>query len=228
MSLTLEEVHDALPSGMRPYIDQNYVDKLNTIATDPQALEVIRDGFITYSSVLKDGKYKSEDYMNAIVYVSYIRMGKSKEDAYSLTFPSRYRKLVAAGKSQKDISAYVGGYNKGKLVQGIMERVLTPAHVMYQDVFHEAILEQAKLMKDQSQPGMVRTTAANSLLNALKQPEKKESKLDITITDSSGMKELEDQLRQVAIMYQDAAKSGVNVADIAALPLIEGTAVALP
>lgn len=70
--LTLAEVQGVMPANLRGSATQELVDLINQIATEPEATQAIRDNFVSYASVLKDGKFKTEDYVNAVVYVSYI------------------------------------------------------------------------------------------------------------------------------------------------------------
>lgn len=62
-------------------------------------------------------------------------MGDTNKDAYFKTFPHRYQELMARGVTDKDMSAYVAGYAKGKLVNAIMEQSLVPSWVLNQDVY---------------------------------------------------------------------------------------------
>ena len=87
---TLEDVKKAVPSHIRSNITQPLVDTLNNIAADPLIAEDIRNNFISYSAVLKEGKFKVEDYLNAVAYVSYKVMGNTNEESYAKTFPHRY------------------------------------------------------------------------------------------------------------------------------------------
>ena len=68
---TIEDVKKAVPSHIRSNITQPLVDTLNNIAADPLIAEDIRNNFVSYSAVLKEGKFKVEDYLNAVAYVSY-------------------------------------------------------------------------------------------------------------------------------------------------------------
>ena len=118
--LTRAEVQRALPDTSKFTVTQQMVDHLNMIGQDPLLLENLRDNFVSYTSVLQDGRYKAEDYVTAVTYCTFKLMGLSNQDAYMHTFPNRHATLVAAGKTKKEISAYVAAYSKGKLVQAIL------------------------------------------------------------------------------------------------------------
>jgi hypothetical protein len=182
----------------------------------------VRHNFISYTSVLKEGKFKTEDYLNAVVYVSYKLMGLTNKDAYAKTFDTRYQALVAAGKSEKDISAYVSMYHKNKLVNLILEQCLVPVHILNQDIYQKAINHQAYLMTS-ARSEKVQSDAANSLLTHLAKPKEVSGKLDISVNDhNSGMNELKDLLTTLAKRQQEAIEQGVDTREIAAQPLIEG------
>lgn len=191
--ITQEELQSALPSNLRSSVSPELVAMVNSISSDPQAASTIRENLISYSGVMRDGKFKTEDYVNAVAYVSYKIMGYTNQESYQRTFPSRYQALMARGASSKDISAYVAAYNKNKLVNLILEQTLVPMWVLNQDIYQKAINAQFTLMTT-AKSEKVRSDAANSILTHLKRPEKHQVELDIGVTDSAGMKELKSTL----------------------------------
>lgn len=211
--LSLETVQKALPSNLRSSATQGLVDILNNIA-DPVFAEQVRENFISYTGVLRDGKYKTEDYMNAVMYVSYKLMGDSNQDAYFKTFPQRYANLVAKGTSSKDISAYVSAYNKGKLVNAILEQTLVPTWVLNQHLYQQALTVQADLMMN-SGSDKVRCDAANSILTHLAKPKEAGPLVNIDMRETSGISELKTALMDMAKMQQALIMSGVTTKDIA-------------
>jgi hypothetical protein len=220
--LTLDQVQRALPANLKNSATQQLVDNLNNIAADPILAEQLRENFISYTSVLREGRFKTEDYLNAVMYVSFKLMGDSNQDAYFKTFPQRYQALVARGTSSKDIAAYVSAYNKGKLVNLILEQSLVPTHVLNAHVFQQAINTQVELMTDPDVSAKVRSDAANSLLTHLKKPEAK-AELNINVGEQSGMNELRSALERLARQQQDVISSGhATVVEIAHSTIIEG------
>lgn len=223
MTLTCEEIAQALPANLKNAATQQFADRVNTIVSDPDMAKEIRNNFISYTHVLKEGRYKTDDYLNAVVYVSYKLLGKTNEDAYALTFPTRYRTLLSKGTSAKDISSYVSMYNKNKLVQLVLQQTLTPMWVLNQDMYQKALNTQYELMTTATSE-KVRTDAADSLLSHLKAPEVKEVNLNLGIQENSGLNELKQALQQVAAVQAKAIQSGVSTREIAGAKLIEGTA----
>ncbi|MER9436682.1 hypothetical protein NKJ04_17465 [Mesorhizobium sp. M0618] len=219
--LTQDEVKRALPQHLRASVTQGIVDTLNQISTDPIVAENIRDNFIGYSAILKEGKFKTEDYINAVAYVSYKLMGHSNEDAYARTFPTRYSLLLSKGASKKDISAYVSAFHRGKLVNLVMEQSLVPTWVLNQDLAQKAINQLATLMVSANSE-KVQADAAIGLLNHLKKPEPKgDFQINLNQAESSGMKEMRDMLGRLASQQRDLIEQGtMKTIDVAASRLI--------
>lgn len=219
--LTKEEVEQSLPGNLKSAATQALTDRINTACSDPQVAEQIRDNFISYTTVLKDGRYKTEDYLNAVTYVTYKLMDLSNLEAYQRTFPNRYQALVSKGTSSKDIAAYVSAYNKGKLVNAILEQTLIPVHILNQAIYQKAINQQAWLMKN-AQSEKVQSDAANSILTHLAKPKETAAGIQVDVNVGSGMDELKDMLTRLASKQREAIESGVPTEQIAAQPLIEG------
>ena len=219
--LTQDDVKQALPQHLRASVTQSMADTLNSISADPIIAENIRDNFVGYSSILKDGRFKTEDYINAVAYVSFKLMGHNNEDAYARTFPARYQTLLAKGTTKKDISAYVSAFHRGKLVNLIMEQSLVPTWVLNQDLFQKALNTQADLMMTATSE-KVRTDAANSILTHLKKPEAKgDFQINLNTGESSGMKDMQTMLAQLAQQQQDMIRQGqAKTIDVAASKLI--------
>lgn len=212
--LTKLEIEKALPPNLKSSVTDALVLQVNNVVSDPVLAEQMRDNFISYSHVLRDGKYKMTDYLSAIQYVSYKLMNHSNQDAYYKTFPTRHANMQAQGMSQKDMSAYVSIYNKGKLVNAILEQCVIPSWVLNQDKFQEAINVQAELMNS-AQSEMVRFSAANSLLTHLGKPKESNFQLNINATESSGMNEMRELLKQMATQQITLIEQGVPTKEIA-------------
>lgn len=222
--LTLAQVEQALPANLKSAATQTYVDQINNIVSDPLVAEQVRNNFLSYATVLKEGKFKTEDYLHAVTYVSFKLMNMSNQDAYFRTFPQRHAALVAKGTSAKDISAYVSAYHRGKLVNLIMEQCLVPTWVLNQDLYQKALNTQADLMLN-AQSEMVRTTAANSILTQLAKPKEAGPLINLNVGESAGMMELKETLTKLAKQQQELIQSGVDTKTIAGQRIIEGEVV---
>lgn len=221
--LTVEQVRSAVPPNMKGNVSQGFVDQINNLVNDPLVAEQIRHNFIGYAGVIREGKFKLEDYLNAVAYCSYKIMGYSNKESYEKTFPQRYQELVTRGVSQKDISAYVAAFNKNKLVNLILEQSLVPSWVLNQDIYQEAINTQAEIMRTATSD-KVRSDAANSILTHLGKPKDGNFQLSVEVKEHPGLAEMKSLLGQLAAAQQDAITSGgMGVRDIAAQPLIDVT-----
>ncbi len=220
--ITLDEVRRAMPPKLKGSATQELTDKINQISTDPEASRNIRENFVSYTSILSDGRFKTEDYLNAVSYISFKLMGYTNKEAYVRTFPQRYTDMVSRGVTDKDISSFIAAYNKNRLVNLILEQTLVPTWVLNQDLYQKAINTQAQLMLD-AKSEKVRSDAANSLLTHLKRPEAQQVELSITHKDNSGIEELNETLRKLANQQQEAIKSGISTQQITHQKLIDMT-----
>ena len=212
--LTVSDISAALPPHLKSHATQDLTDLVNAAATDPETCATIRENFITYTAVLREGRFKTEDYLNAVTYVTYKIMGYTNMESYARTFPNRYGALRARGASDKEISSYVAAYNKNQLVNLIMERTLVPAWVLNQDAFQAAINKQVDLMTN-AKSEKVQMEAANSLLTHLKKPEKHQVDLNVGIAETSGMKELNSMLGELAQRQKELITQGTPTREIA-------------
>ena len=221
--ITKELVARALPGNLKSAATDQLADMINQISADPLIAEQIRENFLSYASVLKEGKFKVEDYLNAVAYCSYKLMGDSNQDAYFKTFPQRYANLVAAGRTPKEISAYVSAYAKGQLVNKIMEQTLVPSWVLNQHMYQTALNTQFKLMTNEDVSPKVCSDAADSLLTHLAKPKEAGPLINIDMGETSGMNELKDALARMAQQQQTLINAGVSTKEIAAQDIVDAT-----
>lgn len=218
--LTIDQVAKALPPNLKKAATQSLVDQLNNVSTDQEIAEEIRNNFLSYTKVLQEGRFKAEDYLNAVKFVSFKLMGYSNQDSYYRTFPQRHQALIARGATAQEISAYVSMYAKGKLVNLILEQTLVPTWVLNQDIYQKAINTQAELMIT-SKSDFVKVQAANSLLTHLAKPKEAGPLVNIDMREHSGVNELRDMLNRVAEQQRKLIESGVPTKEIAAQAVIE-------
>lgn len=216
--LTKEDVALALPASLKSSATQQLTDTINNISADPTVCETVRENFVTFSNVLTEGKWSAAQYVDAIHYVTYKMMGMTSLDAFIKTFPNRYQALVAAGTSSKDISSHVTSYNKGKLPNLIMEKALIPVHVLYNDVYHKAIMHQAHLMLN-AQSEKVQSDAANSILTHLATPQKAAPTVAIQINANSEMEAMKKMMSDLADQQLNVIDAGFTVKEVAAQKL---------
>ena len=214
MTIGLDQLKEALPSPLKTFASQELATKIDNIAKDPYYADQIKENFISYTNVLQEGKYKMDDYLHAIAYVSFKLMGYSNQDAYFRTFPDRHASLLAQGKSLKEMSSYVAAYHKGKLVNRIMEQSIIPSWVLNQDAYQAAINKNVQLMHS-AKSEKVQAMAADSLLKHLTKPESSQNPLiNIDMRQNSGLDELKEALTSLAQKQKELIESGVDTKTI--------------
>ena len=220
MILEGDQLRSALPPSVRKAVSDEVVDNLNQLAVDPEFRERYRENLLSYTSVMAQGKFKIQSYLDAVRYVSYKLMGDTNIRAHQRTFPDKHKHWVAQGVVPKDIASYVTAYNKSKLVNLIYEQTLVPAHVLNQDLFQQALNVQAELMLNANSE-KVRSDAANSLLTHLKPPETKKLEVDVSVKEDSSIDALRASTLELVAQQKQMIAAGMSQAqDIAHSKLI--------
>lgn len=218
--LSLEQFREALPDKVKKSINQDLVDQINNTLAEPEVYEAYRDNLISYTRVMADGRFKIQEYINAVRYVSHKLMGCSNIEAYSKTFPDKITRFALQGVVSKDVASYVTAYNKSKLVNLIFEQTLIPSYILNQDLYQKALNTQAELMV-YAKSEKVRTDAANSLLSHLKMPEKQKVELDINVKEDSSINMLRQATLQLVAQQRLSITAGQSTAgDIAGNTLV--------
>lgn len=216
LPMTVEQFKAALPEKMKKTVNDELIDKVNSTLAEPELFEAYRNNLLSYTSVMRDGRYTIEEYINAVRYVSHKLMGCTNIDAYSRTFPEKIQRFAQQGVASKDIASYVTAYNKTKLVNGILEQTLIPSFVLNQDLYQKALNVQAALMLDEGVSPKVRSDAANSLLTHLKMPETQKVQLEVGMREDSAITSLRDTtmelVRQQRLMLESGAMNAQQVA----------------
>ncbi len=217
--MTLYDLKLSVPKHVKTMITQDFVDNLNQLEDEEgtEFAEHYKQNFISMSSVLKDGSYGMYDYKNAVMFVAHKLLDNSDIDAYMMTFPDRYQRLLDkyADFGDEDrirgakISPFVSAYKKGELVVKITEQSLVPARILNAPMFQTALNVQLELAMT-ARSEMVRATAANSLLTHLAQPEVAKIELDIGIKGVDEVQALRDEMRRLASQQKEAIIDGAN------------------
>lgn len=223
--LTTEQFKQVLPDKVKKSVSQELIDQINNTLSEPEMYEAYRDNLLSYSKVMADGRFKIDQYISAVKYVSHKLMGATNIEAYSKTFPDKMQRFAAQGVSAKDIASYVTAYNKSKLVNLIFEQTLIPSYVLNQDLYQKALNVQAELMVSANSE-KVRCDAANSLLTHLKMPETQKVELEIGVKEDSAIAALRATTMELARQQRLMLEAGaMNVQEVAHSRLvIEGEA----
>ena len=178
-------------------ITQELVDKLNDWGKDPKLMESYGENVLSYIGVLKEGKFKITDYMNAVRFVSYKLMGHSDIDAYIITFPDRYERLIADGVPREEMSPYVSAYKKNALVVKIFEQTVIPINVLNNHMAQDSLNELMKIgLHGRSE--MARVAALSKVLDKTDAPETKKMQLDMNVNTGDAISDLRTMLSEAA------------------------------
>lgn len=219
--LTKEQFQTALPDKVKKSVSDDLIDQVNNTLNDPDMFEVYRDNLLSYTRVMADGKFKIQNYLDAVKYVSFKLMGDSNIDAYIKTFPQKYARFQNNGTSAKDIASYVTAYNKSKLVNLILEQTLVPSYVLNADLYQKALNTQAELMTT-ARSEKVRSDAANSILTQLKMPETQKVELDIGVKEDSTIDALRETTMELVEQQRKMLASGaMNAKEVAGTTIVQ-------
>ena len=203
-------------------ITQDFLDKIEASVTNSEVAEQFKENFVTYLNVLSKGKYKMDDYISAVKYVSYKLLGYSNIKAYAATFPDRYQRLKDEG--QQQIEAFVSMYARGKLVNQIFEQTMVPTYVLNAPLHQEALNELAMMIKDPDVRGMTKVKACEAILQHTKQPEVVKGELTIGIEQSDTINDLREITENLADTYKEMLeKKGMRLKDVAEANIIDIT-----
>ena len=220
--LALESVRKLVPKNQRTLITQEFLDKLEASVNDSLVAEQFKENFVTYLNVLSKGKYKMEDYINAVKYVSFKLLGYSNIKAYIATFPERYERLKTEGQTQ--IEAFVSMYNKNKLVMQIYEQTIVPSYVLNAPMHQQALNTLAAMIVDDDVRGMTKVKACEAILQYTKQPDVVKGELTIGIEQSDTINDLREITENLADTYRMMLeKKGMKLKDVAEADIIDIT-----
>ena len=217
--MTIEDLKNGVPKHAKGMITQNVVDVLNHLEGGDglDFAEHYKQNFITLSRVMKSGEFSMKDYISAIKFVSYKLLENSDVDAYMMTFPDRYARLLdqyahvgdeAEIRSRK-ISPFVSAYKGGDLVVKLMEQSLVPSKVLNAPMFQDALNIQMGLAMN-ARSEMVQMQAANSILTHLKQNDVQKIELEVGIKGQDEVLALREEMTRLAAQQQASIAHGAN------------------
>lgn len=213
--ITKEDLKVVMQPRFVNAIPDEAIDWINDLISDPDMGESYHENMVTYQSVLLEGRYKTESYLNAVKYCTHIVRGDTQKDSYAITFPNRLKEWDLQSKPAKERASIISGYHRTQLVQKILSQAMIPVWLTNQDTYQEAVNTQAELMR-YSKSDMVRHLAAKNLLETLARPTEAKISIDINQKENVFMKELKDSVEDLVIAQKKAIESGaMSVKDIA-------------
>jgi hypothetical protein len=223
--MTVDDLKSKVPKHIRGMIGQNVVDVFNELESDEgrEFAEHYKQNFISMSSVMKTGQYSVSDYIDAVKFVAHKLLENSDIDAYQMTFPDRYQRLLDkyADYGTEDeirgskISSFVTAYKKGDLVTKVLEQSLVPSRILNAPMFQEALNIQMSIAQN-SRSDQVRSQAAESVMKYTMSPEATKIELDVAVKGNDEILALRSTMHELASRQQINIKSGTNTSlDIA-------------
>lgn len=225
--ITVEDLKIALPTK-KGVITQEAVDIINASRNDPEFQgETLLKTASIYESVMKKARAPLPDYLNAIRFCAYIMTNSSNyTEAYKKVFSDRdfvKNRLTALKNSPQysELTSAASRYRRTKLVTDILTVSQVPLDLMFTGHRYKAIsvlanvMETAKLDRD-------KVSAAKELLAATKGPDSVKIELDVGVTESSAIQQLNDQLAEIAgrsIKHLEAGST--NLKELGALKVTD-------
>ena len=210
--VSVEQLKQVYPTRVSPYVLSQCADIINSMSKDMDFVmgKQFRDNCLNYiDCIKKDGRGSTfEDYANAVKFATFKFAGNTDIRAYSLTFPDRIQRMADEGLPTSYLYAYAQSFAKNKSVVDVMTKMIVPTHIMYQDIFHQAVKTQAEIMMDNSVSPKIRSDAANSLMTHLKQPEVKKAELELKTTQGGVIDQLSEALNALSGKQQSMILNG--------------------
>lgn len=106
------------------------------------------------------------------------------------------------------LHSYAGIYSKSSLVTKMQAALIVPTHILYQDVFHQAVMVQYKIMLDDSINPKIRREAAGDIMTHLKPPEVKQMELQVDFNESNFLEQFKESMASLAQKQQELIMEG--------------------
>ncbi|MDH5602275.1 MAG: hypothetical protein OEY78_13340 [Gammaproteobacteria bacterium] len=224
--LTLDLVQSQLRPNQRLTISEETVAEIQKLAEDPEYGAEFLDCYIDHLNIYKENPRRSHNqYLNAIKFFSLVEAGNSLTDAYIKLFPERFRdrqKNFPPDKRDKSIMrGEASRFNTSSLVNEIRKVAAIPVQLVHRHLLHEAILEQADLMRN-ARSEAVRQKAGECLIKELKPAEDHVLKVEVDDNTTSVIDELRRATEALAAQEHTSVLAGVPLKQIAEAKIIEG------
>ena len=203
------EVLDQMTMIDKRFGEEPHQKAIKLIMDTHDAPDEFAEQLVTFSSVLKNGRYKADSYIKAVQYASYRQMNLSMTEAYKRTFPDRCfrRHDQTEKKPQGTIEALASIYDKTQIVQGILTQMQIPLHIMMMSERVRAANVLAYLMVNASNE-RIQMESADKLLNHINIPETMKVEMDVGFKADETLTQLNATLNKIADVAQSRIKAG--------------------
>lgn len=201
--LTIEQVKKDMPLK-KGVITQDAVDIINASLNDPefQGESLVQTAAI-YEAVLRGARASIPEYLNAIRFCAYMSTNSSNyTEAYKKVFSDREfvrlrRDLPTDDPRYGELTSAASRYRRTKLVTDILTASQVPLDLIFTGHRYKAIGVLADVMEN-GKYDRDKINAAKELLAATKGPDNVKIELDVGISESSAVDQLNDQLAAIA------------------------------
>ncbi len=214
--LSLEYLVEVVPKNYKKLVNQDVVDEINSLASDPDYGEQYKEDMLTYSSLLgSDDKWSMRQYIDAVKYYSLTSGGDTQAVAYAKVFPNRLQARLDRGEDPDMLNSEASRYNRTSLVNRIRSQALVPLHLVNQGTLQLAINTAAGLMIN-ARSEKVRGDMALGLIKELRPPEAQQVELQIGLDDKAldAQNRQTEQLVSIAENQRRLLEAGVSIDDI--------------
>ena len=181
------------------------------------------DRLVSWSSILRGGRYKTTEYIKAVNFCSLRAMDFTVLDAYKRTFPERLSRREAGKRVPKPegtIRASASIYSTGALVHGIMSQMQIPLHIMMMSQRVKMAMKLADLAMNASSE-RVQMEAADRLLSHIVAPEVKKMELDIGFRADDTIESINSALDRFSQIAHDRIRAGtITATDVIELEVL--------
>lgn len=201
--LTIEQVKKDMPLK-KGIITQDAVDIINASLNDPefQGESLVQTAAI-YEAVLRGARASIPEYLNAIRFCAYMSTNSSNyTEAYKKVFSDREfvrlrRDLPTDDPRYGELTSAASRYRRTKLVTDILTASQVPLDLIFTGHRYKAIGVLADVMEN-GKYDRDKINAAKELLAATKGPDNVKIELDVGVSESSAVDQLNDQLAAIA------------------------------
>lgn len=211
---TYEQLQGLVPQKQRNIVTEEFVETINKVAVDPTYGDEFKENIVSYSTILSQGKFTMDEYMNATKFVTLLLLEHKDIDAYKETFPDRYDRLITKGLTRSQISPYATNFKKTKLVAQILEQTMMPTYVLNAPLYQEA-LNHTRMLMLTAKSETVQQKSAEALMVQLKAPEAAKLEVDVSINRADVVNDNEAIMRQLAAEKLKVIALGGDVKAIA-------------
>ena len=220
--LTLDLVQSQLKPQQKLLIDEGTIQEIQKLAEDPDYGEEFLDTYLDHLNILKENPRRNHrQYLNAVKFFSLVEAQNTLTDAYIKTFPERFtertkdKPRLPDGTVDKSIMrGEASRYNSSMMVTEIRRIAAIPVQLIHRHLLHEAILDQADLMRT-ARSEMVRQRAGATLITELKPQEDHQINLNVDDGSISVIAELQKAAQALAASQHEAVMAGVPIKQIA-------------